>query len=68
MIEGDAAYVVDGMTCDHCRTAVIGEVSAVPGVTAVDVDLATGRLVVHGDADVAAVTAAVVEAGYAVRR
>jgi len=43
------------------------EVSAIPGVQAVAVDLASGRLTVSGD-DVTdeAVTAAVVEAGYEV--
>ena len=36
------------------------------GVTAVDVDLAGGRMTVEGDADEAAVRAAVEEAGYRV--
>ena len=60
------AYVVDGMTCGHCVNAVTEEVSQVPGVTAVDVDLASGGLTVTSDAPVddAAVRAAVEEAGY----
>ena len=37
-----------------------------PGVTAVEIDLAGGRLTVQGDADDAAVRAAVAEAGYQV--
>jgi copper chaperone len=58
-------YVVTGMTCGHCVSAVTGEVSAVPGVSEVDVDLASGRLVVRpAPADDAAVLAAVAEAGY----
>jgi copper chaperone CopZ len=46
---------------------VTEEVGQVPGVTAVDVDLATGGLTVTSDAPVddAAVAAAVDEAGYA---
>lgn len=61
-------YIVEGMTCDHCRVAVAQEVSALDGVTAVDVDLASGRLSVTGPGiDDAAVAAAVVEAGYTVR-
>jgi copper ion binding protein len=61
-------YVVEGMSCEHCVRAVREEVGAVAGVSGVDVDLRTGRLVVAGD-DVAdeAVRDAVAEAGYAVR-
>jgi copper chaperone len=61
-------YVVEGMTCDHCVNAVTEEVSAVPGVTAVDVDLASGGLTVTSTqlVDDAAVRAAVEEAGYSV--
>ncbi len=59
-------YTVVGMTCGHCVSAVTEEVSGVPGVTAVDVDLASGGLTVSSDAPVddAAVRAAVEEAGY----
>ena len=62
-----ATYTVTGMTCGHCVSAVTEEVTAVPGVTAVDVDLASGRLTVTSDAPVDddAVRAAVDEAGYA---
>jgi copper chaperone CopZ len=61
-------YRVTGMTCAHCVRAVTEEVAALPGVTAVEVELATGRLTVVGDADDAAVAAAVDEAGYALAR
>jgi copper chaperone CopZ len=57
-------YTVTGMTCGHCEQAVRTEVGAVTGVTDVAVDHASGRLEVTGDADEAAVLAAVVEAGY----
>jgi copper chaperone len=59
------AYVVPGMTCSHCRVAVTREVSQVPGVRSVHVDL-EGKLVrVHGTGlDDAAVRAAIDEAGY----
>ncbi|MDQ3579564.1 MAG: heavy-metal-associated domain-containing protein [Actinomycetota bacterium] len=55
------------MTCAHCVNAVTGEVQALPGVTDVQVDLATGRLVVTATTplDDSAVSAAVDEAGYA---
>jgi copper chaperone len=63
-----ATYTVVGMTCGHCVSAVTEEVLQVPGVTAVDVDLASGGLTVTSDAPVAdsAVLAAVAEAGYEV--
>jgi copper chaperone len=61
-------YTVTGMTCGHCATSVTEEVSQVPGVTAVEVDLASGGLTVTSEApvDEAAVRAAVEEAGYEV--
>jgi copper chaperone len=60
-------YTVSGMHCDHCVLSVREEVSEVAGVRDVDVDLATGRLTVIGDAiDDGAVRAAVSEAGYEV--
>ena len=63
-----ANYTDTGMTCGHCVSAVTEEVSQVPGVTAVDVDLESGGLTVTGEASVdeAAVRAAVEEAGYEV--
>jgi copper chaperone len=61
-----STYAVAGMTCDHCVRSVTDEVSEVPGVTAVEVDLAGGLVTVQGDADDAAVRDAVAEAGYRV--
>ncbi len=67
--ETQKRYGVEGMTCAHCRAAVAREVAVVPGVTAVEVELETGRLTVHGqDIDDQAVAMAVVEAGYSLRR
>ena len=62
------SYTVVGMTCGHCVDAVTEEVSAVPRVTAVDVDLASGGLTVSSTepVDDDAVRAAVEEAGYQV--
>ncbi|TFV87693.1 copper chaperone [Blastococcus sp. CT_GayMR20] len=63
-----ATYTVVGMTCGHCVSAVTEEVSQLPGVTGVDVDLASGGLTVTSDGPVeeTAVRAAVQEAGYEV--
>ena len=59
-------FTVVGMTCSHCVMSVTEEVTQVPGVQDIDVDLATGRLTVtsEDDLDPAAVEAAVQEAGY----
>lgn len=59
-----STYTVSGMTCGHCVSSVTEEVGEVDGVTDVQVELESGRLVVIGDVDTAAVTAAVAEAGY----
>ena len=60
-------HTVEGMTCDHCVLSVREEVGEVAGVTHVEVDLASGRLVVVGEnVDEGAVRAAVAEAGYRV--
>jgi copper chaperone len=60
-------YTVRGMTCSHCVLSVHEEVSEVPGVHAVDVDLASGRMTVAGrEFSDDAVRAAVAEAGYEV--
>ena len=58
-------YTVSGMSCGHCKQAVAEEVSKVEGVDAVDVDLDTKLVVVHGKSlDDAALRAAIDEAGY----
>ncbi len=58
-------YSVPGMTCEHCRIAIAGEVSRVHGVASVDVDLEAKRVTVDGVgfAD-GAVRAAIDDAGY----
>ena len=62
----EQTYTVTGMTCEHCVASVTEEVGELAGVSAVDVDLATGAVTVTSDRplDDAAVRAAVEEAGY----
>ncbi len=59
-------YRVQGMTCEHCVAAVTGEITKLPGVTGVEIDLTTGAVAVTSDGalDADAVKAAVDEAGY----
>ncbi|MCU1372720.1 MAG: copper chaperone [Actinomycetia bacterium] len=64
----ETTFTVRGMTCDHCVRAVTAELTALPGVTGVTIDLATGVVDVTSDAPLPdeAVRAAVDEAGYEV--
>lgn len=62
------SWTVTGMTCNHCVSSVTEEVSEVPGVEQVTVDLKSGLLTVTSEQplDDAAIRAAVEEAGYQV--
>ncbi|HLT10777.1 MAG TPA: copper ion binding protein [Micromonosporaceae bacterium] len=61
-----ATYSVRGMTCQHCVNAVSTEIGALPGVSGVAVNLATGTVTVTSEQplDRDALRAAVDEAGY----
>ena len=60
-----ATYSVPGMSCGHCRAAITAEVSAVPGVETVEVDLDTKLVAIGGEnLDDSALVAAIDEAGY----
>jgi copper chaperone CopZ len=60
------AYDVLGMSCGHCSAAVTGALTALPGVSAVEIDLAGKRALVTASAEleIAAVRDAVEAAGY----
>ncbi|MEI6230797.1 MAG: cation transporter [Actinomycetes bacterium] len=59
-------WTVEGMTCQHCIDAVTEEVSTLPGVTAVAVDLEGGQVSITSEDALAVsdVAAAIDEAGY----
>ena len=64
-----ARYLVEGMTCGHCVSAVTSELSALDGVSGVEVDLVAGgtsTVTVTSAAPLGtdAVAAAIDEAGY----
>lgn len=63
-------YQVSGMTCNHCVHAVTTELSALPGVTGVAVDLEAGMVDVESiePLDEDTVAAAIDEAGYTLVR
>ncbi len=62
----ETVVTVAGMTCEHCVAAVRDEISKLPGVASVEVDLETGTVRIAADPppDRAALSAAVDEAGY----
>jgi copper chaperone CopZ len=56
---------VGGMTCNHCRTTVENNISAIKGVKEVAVDLQTGEVVIGGkDVNLEKVAIRVKELGY----
>ena len=56
---------IEGMTCNHCVKAVTEALGQVQGVDkVVEVSLEQEQAVVSGNADAAALIAAVAEAGY----
>lgn len=61
-----ASYTVAGMTCGHCAESVSEEIRTIPGVTDVNVDLATGAVSITSEDALteSAVRDAVTEAGY----
>ena len=57
---------VNGMMCPHCKAMVEKVCKAVPGTVDAVVDLHAKNVTVTGDADVAALKKAIVDAGYEV--
>jgi len=58
--------IVSGMTCGHCVSAVTMELSLLPSVTEVEVNLESGQVNITSDAELepAQLAAAIDEAGY----
>ena len=56
-----ATYTVSGMTCSHCVSSVTEEVTKIPGVTDVQVELTSGAVTIASESgvDESAVQAAV---------
>lgn len=58
-------YSVPEISCEHCVTAISGEVGRIQGVQNVTVDVAAKLVTVHGDGlNDATLRAAIDEAGY----
>ena len=63
---GATTFQVTGMTCGHCQRAVTQEISRIPGIQGVAIDLASGSVTVTATqpVDRADIALAVDEAGY----
>ena len=60
-------FNVKGMTCEHCRRAVIRAIHSRDGNAKVDVDLEAGVVQVEGGLDEASIREAIEEEGYQVQ-
>ena len=63
-IKMETVICVNGMMCTHCKANVEKACKSVAGVTDAVVDLKAKNVTVTGTADVAALKAAIIEAGY----
>lgn len=61
-----SAFTVSGVACRHCAQAVGDDVGAIPGVSTVDVELATGAVSITADHPIAAdeIAAALRDTGF----
>ncbi|MEZ0602541.1 heavy-metal-associated domain-containing protein [Paraburkholderia sp. IW21] len=59
-------FQVEGMSCQHCVTAVTNAIREHDGVAQVQVDLASGRVAVESVQPADTLKAAIDEAGYTV--
>ena len=62
-------YTVRGMTCGHCTAAVTEEVTAIPGVADISIDLvedgdSTVTITSDSPIDIETIRSAIAEAGY----
>ncbi|MFN2556887.1 MAG: heavy-metal-associated domain-containing protein [Nitriliruptorales bacterium] len=55
---------VPGISCGHCKSAIEGEVSNIPAVVDVEVDVDNQTVVVEGEASEESIRTAIDEAGY----
>ncbi len=60
-------YIIEGMNCNHCRTAAEKALLSTPRVESATVDLATGRATVSGTATPESIAKAVSSVGFTLR-
>ena len=57
-------YHIKGMSCPHCKASVEKNLSRLPGVESVEVDLSSGTATVTGDHDHEAAYRTIEEIGF----
>ena len=57
-------YSVPGISCEHCKTSIEGELDSLPGVAWSEVDVEAQTVVVQGEVTDDAVRAAIADVGY----
>ena len=65
-MEHEKTIIVKGMTCAHCKAMVEKNLAKLPGVESVTVDLASGRTVIEGNPDEAAVKEVIDDLGFSI--
>ena len=66
MDKGETKITVKGMTCGHCKAMVEKNLSKLPGVESVTVDLASGETVIKGETDPKAVQEVIDDLGFSI--
>lgn len=64
----EVIVTVKGMSCGHCKAMVEKNLMKLPGVTAVNADLATGKTVIEGTPDMNAVQEVVDDLGFSLEK
>lgn len=59
--------IVKGMTCGHCKAMVEKNLSKLPGVESVAVDLASGETRIQGEADMASIREVIDDLGFSLQ-
>lgn len=65
-METGNTIVVKGMTCGHCKAMVEKNLSKLPGVEEVTVDLTSGRTMIKGNPDPIAVKEVIDDLGFSI--
>jgi len=65
-MENGNTIIVKGMTCGHCKAMVEKNLSKLPGIEEVAVDLATGKTTIKGNPDEAAVREVIDDLGFSI--
>lgn len=64
MDNGVIKITVKGMSCGHCKAMVEKNLSNLPGIESVTVDLASGETVIKGESDLSAIRGVISDLGF----